>query len=313
MVYVLVIVPVHSDPANAPVFDVITRLPCAVQLSVAADPVRARYSVIVVAATGKAVLHSSSVAVGAVTTGAVLSRTFTIFSHREVQPFASVTISVAVNEVLQPEPAIIETDWFTLLPDMVPLPDTLHWYPLIPVVPVKIVVEPGQTWLSPVILHPGLLLFVIDTSSNDEHAPFTIVQRSTAVDPAGTPVTPDVALEGVVIVAVLLCNVQVPFSTDGELLASVKLPLLHCAWLVPAFAVVTCLLFVRDTSSKDEHAPFTIVQRSTAVVPAGTPVTVEVALAEFVIVAVPLCNVQVPVPTEGEFPASVKLPLLHCA
>src|SRR5687768_9932873 len=125
----------------------------------------------------------------------------------------------------------------------------------------------------------------MDTSSKDEHAPFTIVQRRIAVAPAGTPVTPDVALEGVVIVAVPLCTVHVPVPTDGELPASVKLPLLHCAWSVPAFAVVTCWEFVSDTSSKDEHAPFTIVQRSTAVVPAGTPVTPDTGSDGVVIVA----------------------------
>src|SRR5688572_18508909 len=97
MVYVLVIVPVHSLPANAPVFDVTTRLPCAVQLSVAADPVRARYSVIVVAATGKAVLHSNSVAVGAVTTGAVLSTAVIVCTTFTVFPQSSVTLYVLVT------------------------------------------------------------------------------------------------------------------------------------------------------------------------------------------------------------------------
>ena len=62
-------------PTNGPVFELTVRLACAVQLSVAEDPVKARNPAIVVAAAGRFVLHSSSVGVGAVATGFVLSDT----------------------------------------------------------------------------------------------------------------------------------------------------------------------------------------------------------------------------------------------
>ena len=56
-----------------------------------------------------------------------------------------------------------------------------------------------------------------------------------------------------------------------------------------------------------------MVQRNTAGVPVGTPVTVDVAEFMLVIVAVPLIKVQVPVPTDAALAAKVKLALLHCA
>ena len=48
-----------------------------------------------------------------------------------------------------------------------------------------------------------------------------------------------------------------------------------------------------------------------AELPTGTPVTPEVLELGVVIVAVPLTTLQAPVPTEGELPAKVKLPLLQ--
>ena len=73
------------------------------------------------------------------------------------------------------------------------------------------------------------------------------------------------------------------------------------------------LLLVKTTSSVDVQVPLVVVQRSVALVPAGMPVTVEVADDGVVIVAVPLISVHRPVPVEGVFAASVKLPLLQLA
>jgi hypothetical protein len=54
-----------------------------------------------------------------------------------------------------------------------------------------------------------------------------------------------------------------------------------------------------------------MVHARVAAEPAGTPVTPEVLELGVVIVAVPLTTLQEPVPTDGEFPARVKLPLLQ--
>jgi hypothetical protein len=69
----------------------------------------------------------------------------------------------------------------------------------------------------------------------------------------------------------------------------IKVLLLHCVMLDPALAVLTGAKFVRTISSCVEpQVPLVIVQRSVALVPAGTPVIVVVGEPEVVIEAVPL-------------------------
>ena len=70
-------------------------------------------------------------------------------------------------------------------------------------------------------------------------------------------------------------------------------------------------LLVSITSSVDVQAPFVIVHLSVALVPTGTPVTVEVGDEGVVMVAVPVTTVHKPVPITGALPASVKLELLQ--
>ena len=91
-------------------------------------------------------------------------------------------------------------------------------------------------WLPPkaiegaegLIVTVGTALFVNITSSVEAvHAPLLIVQRSVAVPPAGTPVTPEVGEDEVVIVAVPLTKLQAPVPVVGVLPASVKEPLPH--------------------------------------------------------------------------------------
>ena len=54
------------------------------------------------------------------------------------------------------------------------------------------------------------------------------------------------------------------------------------------------------------------VQRITALVPTGTPVTVVVADVVLVIVAVPLCTLHTPVPIAGAVAAMLNVLVLHC-
>jgi hypothetical protein len=70
------------------------------------------------------------------------------------------------------------------------------------------------------------------------HAPLLIVQRNVALEPAGTPVTPEVAEEDELIVAVPLTRLHAPVPVVGLLPASVNEPSLHFDWSVPAFAPV---------------------------------------------------------------------------
>ena len=67
--------PLQVVPTSEPVTDVMVRFACAVQLSLAADPLRARNWAMVVTGAGKSELHSRSTVVGAVAVGFVLSVT----------------------------------------------------------------------------------------------------------------------------------------------------------------------------------------------------------------------------------------------
>jgi hypothetical protein len=127
-----------------------------------------------------------------------------------------------------------------------------------------------------------------------------------------TPVTPEVADEGVVIVAVPVTTLQAPVPELGALPASVKEVLLQFTRSEPAAATVAAASFVSTTSSEDEQVPLVIVQRNVAGVPAVTPVTPDVGDDGVVIVAVPLTTLHTPVPEEAVLPARVKAPLLHC-
>jgi hypothetical protein len=154
--------------------------------------------------------------------------------------------------------------------------------------------------------------FVSTTSSVDVQEPLVMVQRKVAGVPAVTPVTPEVADEGVVIVAVPLTTLQAPVPVVGVLPASVKEVLLQFTRSEPAAATVAASSFVNTTSSVDVQVPLVIVQRRVTVLPAVTPVTVVVAEEEVVIVAEPLTMLQAPVPVEGTLAAIVKVLLLHC-
>ena len=82
---------------------------------------------------------------------------------------------------------------------------------------------------------------LVSTTSSVElgqELPGSMVQRNVAEVPAGTPVTPEVGLVGVVILAVPEKTDQEPVPAVGTFPASVKEPLSQFVWSVPALAVV---------------------------------------------------------------------------
>jgi hypothetical protein len=152
----------------------------------------------------------------------------------------------------------------------------------------------------------GSALFVSTTSSVDVHVPLVIVHLSVALVPTGTPVTVEVADDGVVIVAVPLTTLHTPVPVEAAFPASVKDPLLQFARSVPAAAIVAAASFVNTMVSAVEQVPFVIVHASVAEVPAVKPVTPEVGEDGVVIVAVPLTTLHTPVPVVAVLPARVK-------
>ncbi len=122
----------------------------------------------------------------------------------------------------------------------VPLTTVQRPEPRLGVLPASVKVLVLQfSWLLPASAVVGCASLVNTTSSVETgQLPLAIVQRNVALVPSGTPVTPEVAEEGVVIVAVPLTTIHVPVPVVGTFPASVNEPLLHCAWSGPAAAVV---------------------------------------------------------------------------
>ena len=129
----------------------------------------------------------------------------------------------------------------------VPLPVHAYVYGLVPLlaVPVNVELLPSHTVSVPLMLTAGLVLFVNATLSVDAvHDPLEIVHVKVALLPAVTPVTPDVAEEAVVMVAVPLDTVHKPLPTEAALPAKVKAALAHCSMSLPAADTVGVLYTV---------------------------------------------------------------------
>jgi hypothetical protein len=145
---------------------------------------------------------------------------------------------------------------------------------------------------------------VITTSSVDGVHPAPLIVHLNVFAPRPNPVTPDVGLVGVVIVAVPDTTVQAPVPLVGVLPANVAV-VAHTAWSGPAFDAVKPPLTVMITSSVDEvHDPLAIVHLN-VFAPTPNPVRPDVGLVGVVIVAVPDTTVHVPVPLVAVLPASV--------
>ena len=111
-----------------------------------------------------------------------------------------------------------------------PPPVHAYEYGLVPLltVPVNVELVPLHTDSVPLMLTAGFALFVNATSSVEAvHDPLEIVHVKVALLPAVTPVTPDVAEDASVIVAVPLDTVHVPLPTEAALPTKVKAASAH--------------------------------------------------------------------------------------
>lgn len=112
----------------------------------------------------------------------------------------------------------------------VPLPVHAYVYGLVPLlaVPVNVELLPLHTVSVPLMLTAGFVLLLNTTSSVEAvHDPLEIVHVKVALLPAVTPVTPEVAEDALVIVAVPLDTVHKPLPTEAALPAKVKLEVAH--------------------------------------------------------------------------------------
>ena len=126
----------------------------------------------------------------------------------------------------------------------VPLPVHAYVYGLVPLlaVPVNVELLPLHIEVVPLMLTAGFVLLVNTTLSVEAvHDPLDIVHVKVALLPAVMPVTPDVAEEALVMLAVPLATVHVPLPTEAALPDKVKLASAHWAMSLPAADTVGVL------------------------------------------------------------------------
>jgi len=142
--------------------------------------------------------------------------------------------------------------------------------------------------------------------------PFAIVHLKVAEPPTANPVTPEVANEGVVMVAVPRISVHVPVPVVGTFPAKVAVVTLHRFWSGPAAATVGfASTLMTIVSTELGQTPLEIVQVKVSVLPIVNPVTAEVGSAATVTLDKPKITAHAPVPEEGVFPAKVAVVTLH--
>jgi len=176
--------------------------------------------------------------------------------------------------------------------------------PMVGVFPARVAVVAQTDWSGPALAVVGFWSEVMITESCESgHTPLEIVQISVSELPAGNPVTPEVADVGVVI-EVDPNAVHKPDPMAGTLPANVAV-VPQTVWSGPALAMVGFWSDVMITESTEfGQTPLLIVHIKVSELPAGRPVTPEVA-EEGVVIDVEPVAVQVPVPMTGALPASV--------
>ena len=123
-----------------------------------------------------------------------------------------------------------------------------------------------------------------------------------------------IAEPGVAMVAVPLATLHMPDPDAGVLPVTENEPELQLLIVAgPASATVgASWLFNVMFAWLGAQGPLETVHKITGLVPAGTPVTVVFSDVVFVMVAVPLCTLHIPVPTVGAAADMLNVPVLHC-
>ena len=135
--------------------------------------------------------------------------------------------------------------------------------------------------------------------------PLLIVHFNVALVPAERPVSADVSLCSVVMLADPDTTLHVPIPIVARFPLRAAVVTLQSVWSLPAAAVVgNALLVMVMLSLLVEQPGDTTIHVNVTFVPAVNPVTVVVGDSGVVIVAVPLVNVHVPTPTVGVLPLS---------
>jgi len=142
--------------------------------------------------------------------------------------------------------------------------------------------------------------------------PFEMAHSSCALAPMTSPVTPEVADEGVVTVAVPEITVHVPLPVAGAFPAKVAIVTLHKFWSGPAAEVVGDASTLITTSSVEEgQTPLEIVQRKVVEPPIVKPLAVDVGSATTSATPLPKTVDHEPMPVVGVLAANIVVITLH--
>jgi len=209
-------------------------------------------------------------------------------------------------KLLTPTPRAVNPDVAEVGVVMVPAPE-INVHKPVPTaggLPARVAVVAHIVWSGPAAAGVGNAAIVILTSSVATQAPSVMVHRKIAVAPITRPVSPEVGLEGVVIVPMPEINVQAPVPAPGVFPASVAVVMLQSCWSGPALIKGTAPFIISTSSKESGQGAFEIVQRKVEV-PANKPVRPEFGLEGVVILPLPAINVHTPDPTPGILPANV--------
>jgi archaellin len=176
--------------------------------------------------------------------------------------------------------------------------------PTVGVLPARVVVVEQTVPSGPAFAVVGDALLVTKTVSLDGGQLALLIVQTNVLTPTDSPVTAEVGLPGVVTLALPAITVHTPVPTVGALPARAAV-VEQTVWSGPALAVVgEASRVIATVSVEDPHEPLLTVHLK-RFGPTPRAVTVDVGLPGVVIVPEPLTRLQVPVPTEGVFPARV--------
>jgi hypothetical protein len=176
-----------------------------------------------------------------------------------------------------------------------------------------VVVTLHSGWSAPAAAVGTASMRMIMSSVEGVQAPLAMVHRSVAEVPTGTPVTPEVAKEGVVIKAVPETSVHAPVPTAAGVAAKVVVVTLQNAWSAPAAAVEgVAATLMAMVSLEAGQLPLEMVQTKAEAPPMVKLETAEEGEEAVVTEAVPgAITDQLPAPTTGVFAARVVTVVLH--
>ena len=178
-----------------------------------------------------------------------------------------------------------------------------HWpVPEVGVVAFKVALPAQIFWLLPALAVGAIFFIIVTVDVALGQTPLVTVHTNELV-PVLKPVTADAGFVLVITLDVPVITDQTPEPIVGLTAARVA-PEAQTVWLLPAFETGIASLMMFTVEVATGQTPLVTVHKN-VFVPVAIEFTAEEGLPDATIVAVPLCNDQLPVPTVGVIAPSV--------